>query len=233
MLCAAVATIDKQGHPVLLASGAAGVRRSGWAGDKKPPLQLQASDLMRLASCSKSFTSTLVGLLVEAGKLRFNDTLAKVMLGSKSKAALVPQILAAYQNVTVMQLLRHEAGLPRDGCPGTGCPWSPPYKYLENSTMMASVQRRNIAAWGLMQPPVMTVGGVGWGAATNDIVRWGGVGWDAAAGDVGSTMVLINNNNNNRRLVTLAEHTSDHGKQANSSTKEKGSHWPTFITVLL
>ena len=28
-----------------------------------------------------------------------------------------------------------------------------------------------------------------------------------------------NNNNNNRRLVTLAEHTSDHGKQTNSSTK--------------
>ena len=30
------------------------------------------------------------------------------------------------------------------------------------------------------------------------------------------------NNNNNRRLVTLAEHTSDHGKQTNSSTKAKG-----------
>ena len=36
--------------------------------------------------------------------------------------------------------------------------------------------------------------------------------------------VVINNNNNNRRLVTLAEHTSDHGKQTNSSTKEKGEH---------
>ena len=30
------------------------------------------------------------------------------------------------------------------------------------------------------------------------------------------------NNNNNRRLVTLAEHTSDHGRQTNSSTEEKG-----------
>ena len=36
--------------------------------------------------------------------------------------------------------------------------------------------------------------------------------------------LLINNNTNNRRLVTLAEHTSDHGKQTNSSTKEKGEH---------
>ena len=33
----------------------------------------------------------------------------------------------------------------------------------------------------------------------------------------------LNNNNNNIRLVTLAEHTSDHGKQTNSSTKERGS----------
>ena len=31
-----------------------------------------------------------------------------------------------------------------------------------------------------------------------------------------------NNNNNNIRLVTLAGHTSDHGKQTNSSTKAKG-----------
>ena len=32
------------------------------------------------------------------------------------------------------------------------------------------------------------------------------------------------NNNNNIRLVTLAEHTSNHGKPTNSSTKEKGEH---------
>ena len=31
---------------------------------------------------------------------------------------------------------------------------------------------------------------------------------------------LNNNNNNNRRLVTLAELTSDHGRQTNSSTEE-------------
>ena len=32
----------------------------------------------------------------------------------------------------------------------------------------------------------------------------------------------VNNDNKNRRLVTLAEHTSDHGKQTNSITKEWG-----------
>ena len=34
--------------------------------------------------------------------------------------------------------------------------------------------------------------------------------------------VGIHNNNNSRRLLTLAEHTSDHGKQTNSITKEWG-----------
>ena len=35
-------------------------------------------------------------------------------------------------------------------------------------------------------------------------------------------IIELNNNNNKRRLVTLAEHTSDHGRQTNSSTEEKG-----------
>ena len=33
------------------------------------------------------------------------------------------------------------------------------------------------------------------------------------------------NNNNNRRLVTLAEHTSDHGKQTNSMQKKFRRGW--------
>ena len=37
-----------------------------------------------------------------------------------------------------------------------------------------------------------------------------------------------NNSNNNRRLVTLAEHTSDHGKQKNSSTKEVLFIFPVY-----
>ena len=34
--------------------------------------------------------------------------------------------------------------------------------------------------------------------------------------------LIIMEVNNNRRLVTLAEHTSDHGKQTNSSIMEVG-----------
>ena len=43
------------------------------------------------------------------------------------------------------------------------------------------------------------------------------------AHDVGTSVAMFSLNNNNRRLVTLAEHTSDHGKQTNSSTKKRGS----------
>ena len=43
----------------------------------------------------------------------------------------------------------------------------------------------------------------------------------------------INNNNNNRRLVTLAEHTSDHGRQTNSSTEEKGEQAGSSISPAL
>ena len=42
-----------------------------------------------------------------------------------------------------------------------------------------------------------------------------------------NTLSFINNNNN-RRFVTLAEHTSDHGRQTNSSTEEKGEHCPLY-----
>ena len=40
-------------------------------------------------------------------------------------------------------------------------------------------------------------------------------------------------NNNNRRLVTLAEHTSDHGRQTNSSTEEKGNAVLSHIISLI
>ena len=48
------------------------------------------------------------------------------------------------------------------------------------------------------------------------MTSWGHNAWQARHGQA------CYNNNNNRRLVTLAEHTSDHGRQTNSSTEEKG-----------
>ena len=52
------------------------------------------------------------------------------------------------------------------------------------------------------------------------------------AGDEHAKLKTFNllNNNNNRRLVTLAEHTSDHGRQTNSSTEEQITNYK-IITI--
>ena len=39
----------------------------------------------------------------------------------------------------------------------------------------------------------------------------------------------VNNNNNNKRLVTLAEHTSDHGKQTTQAQKQRERDFTAFI----
>ena len=52
--------------------------------------------------------------------------------------------------------------------------------------------------------------------------RVGGRNWAGNWAGSRCPIIMIKNKNNNRRLVTLAEHTSDHGRQTNSSTEEKG-----------
>ena len=67
---------------------------------------LRADHLFRIASHSKSFTATAVMRLVEAGRLRLDDTLG----------ALVPDLAgSALAGRTVRELLGHQAGVIRDG----------------------------------------------------------------------------------------------------------------------
>lgn len=63
------------------------------------------SDLWHLGSMSKSFTASLAGRCVEAGKLTWNTTVEDI-LGEK-----VPGMLAAYRTVSLLHLLSHRAGL--------------------------------------------------------------------------------------------------------------------------
>jgi CubicO group peptidase (beta-lactamase class C family) len=58
--------------------------------------------LYPIASATKSFTSTAVFQLVEAGKLKLTDTVGE----------LLPDAPAAWSGVTVHQLLTHTSGLP-------------------------------------------------------------------------------------------------------------------------
>ena len=77
--------------------GAVGVRRND------QPTPIAETDLFQIASCTKSMTATLAGLLVEQGRIRFDSTLAQVF-------PTLP-INAALRDVTLLQLLQHRSGL--------------------------------------------------------------------------------------------------------------------------
>jgi CubicO group peptidase (beta-lactamase class C family) len=66
------------------------------------------NDLWHLGSDTKAMTATLAGVLVEAGTLHWDTTIA----------AVFPELAAALQpattNLTLKHLLAHRAGLPRD-----------------------------------------------------------------------------------------------------------------------
>ena len=66
------------------------------------------NDLWHLGSETKAMTATLAGVLVEAGALKWDVTIAEVF--PELAAALHP----ATTNLTLKQLLSHRAGLPRD-----------------------------------------------------------------------------------------------------------------------
>jgi D-alanyl-D-alanine carboxypeptidase len=76
-----------------------GVRKKG------DPAPAERGDLFHLGTCTKAITATLIGELVEEGKLRWDSTILEV-LGPE-----VPEIHPALMGVTVDQLLHHRGGL--------------------------------------------------------------------------------------------------------------------------
>lgn len=68
------------------------------------PAMVQLNSCFHIGSNFKSMTALLVACLVEEGHLRWNMTLAEALPG----LAMQP----AYQNITLVQLLSHQAGLP-------------------------------------------------------------------------------------------------------------------------
>jgi CubicO group peptidase (beta-lactamase class C family) len=83
----------------ITAIGAAGVRRSG------RPERMSSDDLFHIGSDTKSMTATLIAVLIEDGKLRWNSTPAEVLAG------VVKEIDPAWKRVTVEELLTHHAGV--------------------------------------------------------------------------------------------------------------------------
>jgi len=59
-----------------------------------------------VGSIGKSITATLIGLLVEEGKLKWDTTLGEALPKVPMKDA--------YKSVTLLQIMRHRGGIPRD-----------------------------------------------------------------------------------------------------------------------
>ena len=84
----------------ITAIGAAGVRVRGHQE------QITTDDLFHIGSDTKSMTATLIAILIEEGKLRWNSTPAEVFAGRGIK-----QIDPAWKRVTLEELLSHHAGV--------------------------------------------------------------------------------------------------------------------------
>ncbi len=103
----AVAVVSVDGPPTLLALGACGVRDASKEGDQQSPVT--RDDLWHLGSCTKAFTATLCGVLVEAGELRWNSTVGE-LLGRD-----VVDMHPGWKDVTLDELLHHRGGAPKSG----------------------------------------------------------------------------------------------------------------------
>ena len=72
------------------------------------PVAVEPTDQWHLGSVTKSITATLVARLVEAGALSWHSTIGDIL------GALITDMLPAYRDVSVLHLLSHHGGLPRD-----------------------------------------------------------------------------------------------------------------------
>ena len=86
----------------LAAIGAVGVRKAG------SPNPIRVGDKVHLGSCTKAMTATMIGTVVDAGKIRWDSTIAEVFPDRAAK------IHPDFRGVTLTDLLHHRAGLPGD-----------------------------------------------------------------------------------------------------------------------
>jgi CubicO group peptidase (beta-lactamase class C family) len=86
----------------VVGEGVAGVRRLGTA------QQIRIDDRFLLASGTKPMAATLAAIGVEAGQITWETTLPDAL------PEMAARMNAAWRRVTLVQLLRHRAGVPRD-----------------------------------------------------------------------------------------------------------------------
>jgi CubicO group peptidase (beta-lactamase class C family) len=86
-----------------LAIGALGIRKIG------SPEPMRVSDRVHMGSNTKAMTATLIGTLVDAGKLTWRSKISDIF------REVAPDLHPAFRAVTLSHLLTHRAGLPHDG----------------------------------------------------------------------------------------------------------------------
>jgi CubicO group peptidase (beta-lactamase class C family) len=87
----------------LAAIGALGIRKIG------SPEPIRITDQFHLGSDTKAMTATVIGMLVDAGKLSWASKVRDVF------PDVAPDFHPAFRTVTLSHLLTHRAGLPHDG----------------------------------------------------------------------------------------------------------------------
>lgn len=83
-----------------VAWGATGFRKDG------NDVKVTPNDKFHLGSCTKAMTATVIAMLVERGKLKWDTTLAEAF------PDMVDEMHPGYQEVTLKHLLAHRGGLP-------------------------------------------------------------------------------------------------------------------------
>jgi CubicO group peptidase (beta-lactamase class C family) len=86
----------------ILAAGAVGTRRAG----ARTPVAL--TDRFHIGSCTKAMTALLAGMLVEAGRIRWDSTVGEALPDLRAGMD------AGLAGVTLAQLLSHTGGIPPD-----------------------------------------------------------------------------------------------------------------------
>jgi CubicO group peptidase (beta-lactamase class C family) len=118
----------------IVAHGSAGVTKLGTTE------QVTNADAFHIGSCTKPFTATIIAMLVEEKRVGWETKVADVFPEWK--------IRADYKDVTVADLLAHEAGLPPYG-EDAEIAKLPPLKGN------ATERRRGFAEYVLSQPPAV------------------------------------------------------------------------------
>jgi CubicO group peptidase (beta-lactamase class C family) len=111
-----------------------GVRKSG------DDTLVTTNDVFHIGSCTKSMTATLTAMLIEAGKLKWDTTIAEIFPELRGKMD------QQYEAVTIEQLLHHRGGVP--GAPPAAA-WAKAWKETGTPTQ----QRREFIEAVLAAPP--------------------------------------------------------------------------------